>query len=125
VLDLKQIRENPDIIQELLNRRSTSKEYTLQPILTLDQQQRELEASRSQLQARSNEIGKIVGQMKSQGITTEMEPLKTEGNQIKEKLASLEPQEKEIKAQIEKLLLQLPNLPSASTPIGKNETENV
>jgi seryl-tRNA synthetase len=125
VLDLKQIRESPDIIQELLNRRSTSKEYALQPILTLDQQQRELEASRSQLQARSNEIGKIVGQMKSQGITTEMEPLKTEGNQIKEKLASLEPQEKEIKAQIEKLLLQLPNLPSASTPIGKNETENV
>ena len=125
MLDLKQIRENPDIIQELLNRRSTSKEYALQPILTLDQQQRELEASRSQLQARSNEIGKIVGQMKSQGITTEIETLKTEGNEIKEKLASLEPQEKEIKAQIEKLLLQLPNLPSASTPIGKNETENV
>jgi seryl-tRNA synthetase len=128
VLDLKQIRENPDLIQELLNRRGASKEYALAPILDLDRQRRELEATRSQLQARSNEIGKLYGQKIKSGSnsdTPEMKALKDEGNEVKAKISDLDPQEKEIKAQIETLLLQLPNLPSESTPIGKDETENV
>ena len=128
MLDLKQIRENPDLIQELLNRRGASKEYALTPILDLDRQRRELEATRSQLQARSNEIGKLYGQkIKSGGDSgsPEMKALKDEGNEVKAKISDLDPQEKEIKAQIETLLLQLPNLPSESTPIGKDETENV
>ena len=128
MLDLKQIRENPDLIQQLLNRRSTSNEYDLKPILELDRQQRELETVRSQLQARSNEIGKIVGQKMKSGSNPQAEEivtLKNEGNEVKEKLSELEPQEKEIKAQIDVLLLQLPNLPSESTPVGKDESENV
>ena len=49
----------------------------------------------------------------------------TEGNQVKAELQTLEPQEREIKAQIDEILLALPNLPSDSTPIGANETDNV
>jgi seryl-tRNA synthetase len=126
VLDLKQIRENPEFVQERLNRRSGS--YDIQPILELDQQQRELEKSRSQLQARSNEIGKLVGQKIKSGSDpkgAEIQALRDEGNELKTKLSELEPQEKELKAQIEALLLALPNLPSDSTPVGKDETENV
>lgn len=128
MLDLKQIRENPDQIQELLNRRSASNEYDLAPILELDRQRRELEAMRTQLQARSNEIGKLYGQkIKSGGDpnSAEIKALKEEGNEVKAKLSNIEPQEKEIKAQIENLLLQLPNPPSESTPIGKDETDNL
>jgi seryl-tRNA synthetase len=128
VLDLKQIRENPDLTQELLNRRSTSNEYNLKPILELDRQQRELEAVRSQLQARSNEIGKLIGQKMKKGSDPngeEIQTLKTEGNEVKDKLSQLEPQEKQIKTQVDILLLQIPNLPSESTPVGKNEEENV
>ncbi len=128
VLDIKRIRDNPDIVQDSLNRRSSSKEYDIQPILNLNQQQRDLEASRTQLQARSNEIGKQIGQKMRQGgdpKSSEILGLKEEGNTIKTQLANLEPQEKEIKAQIEQLLLQLPNLPDETTPIGKDESENV
>jgi seryl-tRNA synthetase len=127
VLDLKQIRENPQAVQERLNTRGVG-EYDLQPILDLDQRQRELEGKRSHLQARSNEIGKLVGQKIKSGSSAdapELQALKDEGNQIKAQLAELEPQEKDLKAQIEALLLSFPNLPSASTPIGKNEEENV
>jgi seryl-tRNA synthetase len=126
VLDLKQIRENPEVVQERLNRRNGN--YDLSAIVQLDQQQRELEKTRSQLQARSNEIGKLVGQkMKSGGKPNdpEIQTLKDEGNQLKAQLSQLEPQEKELKAQIEAFVLTLPNLPSESTPIGKDETENV
>lgn len=126
MLDLKQIRENPDQIQERLNRRNGN--YDVQPIVQLDQQRRELEAERSTLQARSNEIGKLVGQKMKSGSKPndpEIQALKEEGNQLKAQLSELEPQEKDIKARIDELLLTLPNLPSETTPIGKDETENV
>jgi len=126
VIDLKQIRENPEQVQEALNRRGSG--YDLQPILALDQQQRELETQRSHLQARSNEIGKAVGQtIKSGGDPKgpEVQALKEEGNQVKKQLSDLEPQEKDLKAQLGDLLITLPNLPDNTTPIGKSEEENI
>jgi seryl-tRNA synthetase len=125
VIDLRQLRENP---QQFLDRLSLRGEFDIQPILELDRQQRELEMERSQLQARGNQIGKAVGdQMKAGAKPTdpEIQALKAEGSEIKATLSELEPREKDLKAQIETWALALPNLPSASTPIGKNETENV
>ena len=127
VLDLKLIRSNPDLVQERLNARKAG-EYDIQPILDLDAQQRSIEGDRGQLQARSNEIGKAIGQKMKGGAnpqSDEIISLKAEGNEVKQKLADLEPQEKELKAQIKALILALPNLPDTSTPIGANETENV
>ncbi|HEY9890938.1 MAG TPA: serine--tRNA ligase [Candidatus Sericytochromatia bacterium] len=127
MLDLKQIRENPQSIQELLDRRCVG-QYDLKPILELNQRQRELEASRTSFQARSNEIGKLIGQTIKGGTPAdapELQALRDEGNQVKATLSELEPQEKDLKAQIEALLLALPNLPSPSTPLGKSEEENV
>jgi len=126
MLDIKLIRENPQQIQDLLNRRNTN--YDLQPILQLDQQQRQLEQERSQLQERRNTIGALVGE-KMKGGTKPDDPeilaLKEEGNQIKDALSNLEPQEKEIKDKIIELLLPIPNIPSESVPMGKDENENV
>lgn len=127
MLDLKQIRENPQGVQERLDQRGAG-QYNLQPILNLNQRQRELETSRSQLQARSNEIGKLIGQKIRDGSSPdapEIQALREEGNQVKVTLSQLEPQEKDLKTELETLLLTLPNLPSESTPIGKNEEENV
>jgi seryl-tRNA synthetase len=127
VLDLKQIRENPEAVRERLNRRGAGA-YDIGPIVELDKQQRELETKRSQLQSRSNEIGKLVGQKIKSGLkpnSAEVEALKDEGNEIKVRLAELEPQERDLKVQIEALLLALPNLPSESTPIGESEEDNV
>lgn len=127
MLDLKQIRENPQSVQERLEQRGAG-QYDLQPILDLNQRQRELETSRSRLQARSNEIGKLIGQKIKAGSppdAPEIQKLREEGNQVKTQISELEPQEKELKAEIEALLLSLPNLPSPSTPIGQSEAENV
>ena len=125
MLDIKQIRENPQLIQEKLNTRSGK--YEIQPILDLSQKQRELEVKRNELQARSNEIGKLVGQKVKSGVNPqdpEIQALKDEGNSLKITLSELEPQEKELKVQIHTLLLALPNLPSDSTPIGTSEDDN-
>lgn len=127
MLDIRQIRENPETVQAKLDLRGEGV-YDIQPILALDQQQREIESDRSQLQARSNEIGKLVGEKIKSGTapnSPEIQALKDEGNSVKARLAELEPAERELKAQIEALVLQLPNLPSDSTPTGKSEAENV
>ncbi|MEA5519330.1 serine--tRNA ligase [Limnoraphis robusta] len=125
MLDIKQIRENPQAIQDRLKLRG---DYDLQPILDLDEQRRQLEYQRIQLETRSNEIGKQVGEKIKGGSDpkgAEIQALKDEGQKIRESLSELEPKEKEILAEIEALLLPIPNLPSESTPIGKNELENV
>jgi seryl-tRNA synthetase len=126
VLDLKKIRENPTAVQAQLDRRNGS--YSLQPIVELDGQQRAIESTRSELQARSNEVGKAVGEKMQSGVakdSPEILALKEEGNRVKAELAELEPREREIKQQLETLLLQLPNLPSETTPIGADEDANV
>ena len=126
MLDLKLIRNNPQKVQELIDRRHGN--YDIKPIVELDQASRELETNRSQLSARGNEIGKLIGQKIGSGSDpqgAEISQLKAEGNEIKSKLSKLEPQEKELKAKIEALLLELPNIPDKSTPIGKNEDDNV
>ena len=123
MLDIRYIRENTQKAQELLNLRSNSQEYDLVPILELDQQQKELESTRTELQRRSNEIGKLVPQKIKQGENVDQ--LKQEGNKIKQEINDLEPKEKELKTSIEQLLLTLPNFPSDSTPVGKDEQENV
>lgn len=126
MLDIKQIRENPQRVQERLNQRGN--DYDLAPILAIDRQQRELETQRSQLQARSKEIAKEIGQKMKGGSKPEdpdMLALQAEGNQVKSQIGELEPKEKELKAKLEELLLNLPNLPSETTPIGKSENDNV
>lgn len=124
MLDLKRIRENPESVQAKLNQRGG--DYDISTVVLLDQQRRELEAERSQLQARSNEIGKLVGQkMKTDPRSAEVQTLRDEGNALKATLSELEPREKELRDRIETLLLTFPNLPSETTPIGKDETENL
>ncbi|MBD2313111.1 serine--tRNA ligase [Desertifilum sp. FACHB-1129] len=126
MLDIKQIRDNFEQVQELLNRRGGG--YDLQPILEIDRQQRELETQGSQLRARSNEVGKLVGEKIKSGTpanSPEVQALKDEGNQIKAQLAELEPKEKELQAKLIEFLLPIPNLPGEATPIGKTEEENV
>ncbi|MEB3228960.1 MAG: aminoacyl--tRNA ligase-related protein, partial [Synechocystis sp.] len=128
MLDLKQIRENPTAVQSRLNQRGSNADYDLTPLLAIADQQKALESQRTLLQSRSNEIGKLIGQKIGQGADPKGEDIKTlreEGNNLKQALSELEPQEKTLKEDLQARLLQLPNLPCDTTPIGANETENV
>ena len=128
MLDLKQIRENPTAIQNRLNQRGGGTDYDLQPILAIATEQKTKESERTILQSRSNEIGKLIGQKIGQGADPkgeEIQALREEGNSLKIELADLEPQEKDLKEQLQKLLLELPNLPCETTPIGASENDNI
>jgi seryl-tRNA synthetase len=125
VIDLKLLREDSAKVQARLAARG---EFDLSGILALDQQQRELEQRRSQLQAQSNDIGKQVGEQIQGGADPKgaaIKALRDQGTQIKTDLSELEPQEREIKAKLQEQLLLLPNLPCPTTPVGRNESENI
>lgn len=125
MLDIKLIRNQTEQVEAALSKRG---DYDLQPLLVLDEQQREIEQQRSELQARSNEVGKSVGQKIRSGADPkgdEVAGLREEGNRVKQQIGELEPKERELKAQMEEILLMMPNLPSDSTPLGGGEDDNV
>ncbi|WP_247216916.1 serine--tRNA ligase [Synechococcus sp. C9] len=124
MLDLKLIREQPELVAERLATRHG--EVNVQPVLDLDEQVRSLEKQRSRLQAESNDIGKQVGQLlRSGGAETTVADLRQRGQELKQILADLEQQERELRQKLEALLLQLPNLPAPDVPPGKDETQNI
>jgi seryl-tRNA synthetase len=124
VLDIKFLRSQPEQVQARLNNRG--KGYDITRLVELEQEVRVLETQRSHLQAESNDIGKQVGiKIKSGAPEAEIQALKARSPEIKQLLAELEPREKALREESNKILMTLPNLPSETTPIGANETENV
>ena len=124
MLDIKLVRSQPEQVQSRLN--SRGKSFDISRLVELEQEVRNLETRRSQLQAESNEIGKQVGiKMKSGAPEEEIQALKARSPEIKQQLAELEPKEKSLREESNSILMTLPNLPSETTPIGVNENENV
>jgi seryl-tRNA synthetase len=124
VLDIKLVRSQPEQVQARLN--SRGKGYDISRLVELEQEVRALETQRSHLQAESNDIGKQVGiKMKAGAPAAEIESLKARSPEIKQQLAELEPKERALREESNAILMTLPNLPSETTPIGANETENV
>ncbi|APB33852.1 seryl-tRNA synthetase [Gloeomargarita lithophora Alchichica-D10] len=124
MLDLKLLREQPAQVREQLATRQQP--IDLQPLLTLDEQVRLREKQRSQLQAESNDIGKQVGQLMRAGAeATPLTNLRHRGQAIKQTLASLEQEERELRQKLQEWLLQLPNLPALDVPVGADENDNI
>ena len=126
MLDQRLVRDNPDAIAQQLERRGTSVDLTRLQLIA--QQQRSLEGQRSNLQADGNRIGKEVGQRIKGGADPkgdEVAELRQQGNEIKQKVAVLEEEEKLLNAELRDQLLMFPNLPSDDCPDGKDETANV
>lgn len=124
MLDIKLVRSQPEQVQARLN--SRGKGYDISRLVELEQEVRALETQRSHLQAESNDIGKQVGiKMKAGAPAAEIEAIKGRSPEIKQQLAELEPKERALREESNAILMTLPNLPSETTPIGANETENV
>lgn len=121
MLDIKLIRENPDKINELLKRRNP--ELSINEILEIDKQRREVQQKADGLRAERKNISQQVGQLKKEGKgTTEIqENVRKIGEEIKE----LEEKELELNETQRSLLLNIPNTPNESTPIGSSDEANI
>ena len=126
MLDQRLLRDNPDLIRRQLGRRGLELDLTgLQQIAL---RERDLEETRSTLQAEGNRIGKAVGQQIQAGASPtgpEVRELRDQGNRIKQQVAGLEEEEKVLEARLREQLLTLPNLPDPRVPEGRSEADNV
>jgi seryl-tRNA synthetase len=120
MLSLQLIRENPDIVRKALQDRQA--EGGLDDILRLDEQRRRLLVEVEALKAERNAAGKRIGATKDD---TERQRLINEMRSVSESIDDREPRIKEVEEQLNRLLLELPNIPHPDTPVGAGEEQDV
>ena len=124
MLDIKLIREKPDFVRDRLKTRGAGDEKLVDGILQADEQRRKFLAATEKIKSERNRVSKEIGALMSQKKSEEAEAKKNQvrewGDIIKtnEGLASAPNEE------LERLMLQLPNLPHESVPIGKTAKDN-
>lgn len=126
MLDLRLLRDDPQTIARQLARRGLV--LDLADLQRSAQQERDLQQQRSELQAEGNRIGRAVGaaiQGGSDPKGAEVAALREQGTRIKQEVASLEEQERQLELQLRAQLQALPNLPSALSPDGAGENQNI
>jgi len=118
MLDIKLIRENPEFVRQTLEKRGDS--FTFDSILDVDGRYRNLLRQTEELRAKHNEASKQLSKSKEKSpqFIAQMRQL---GDQV----SSLQQQTKEAKASLDSLLLELPNIPHPSVPLGRGESDNV
>jgi len=124
MLDIRLIRERPDFVRQRLATRGAGDEVRIDEVLKLDDQRRkllnEVEAMKAQRNRASKEIGALMGQKKIQ----EAEAKKKETRELGDRIGQLDKQAAEVEAARDKVMLQIPNLPHESVPLGKSAEDN-
>ncbi|MCF7926906.1 MAG: serine--tRNA ligase [Candidatus Izimaplasma sp.] len=121
MLDLKEIRKNPDKFIELLNRRNDDFSY-LKDLINKDEERRELIGDIESTKAKKNTVSRKIGEYKREN--KDPKPLFEEIKSIGKGVEAKETRLKELEEEITHSLLMTPNLPLETTPIGKDETDN-
>jgi seryl-tRNA synthetase len=122
MLDIKLIRDNPELVRECLEKRGYSPDSikSLDRIIEIDSRYRTLLRQTEELRAKHNEASKRLSK------SNEKPPeLIAQMRQLGEQISSLQQQTKEAKASLDSLLLELPNIPHSSVPLGKGPDDNV
>ena len=126
MLDIKFVRENPEIVkQNIRNKFQDEKLVLVDEVLKYDQENRDIKKEVEALRANRNKISKQIGALMAQGKKEEAEAVKKEVTQNSERMAELDAREKEVEEEIRKRMMVIPNIIDPSVPIGKDDSENV
>ena len=126
MIDIKFLRENPDIVKENIKKKFQDHKLVLvDEVIELDKKSRELTLMCDDLRMNRNAISKEIGILMSQGKKEEAENKKAEVQAINEKLSANEGKEAELKEEIKTRMMKIPNIIDASVPIGKDDSQNV
>lgn len=126
MLDIKFLRENPEIVkQNIKNKFQDSKLPLVDEVIALDKENREIKQEVETLRANRNKISKQIGALMAQGKKEEAEEIKKQVTESSKRTAELDEREKEVEARIREIMLVIPNIIDPSVPIGKDDSENV
>ena len=126
MLDLKFVRENPDIVkQNIKNKFQDGKLPLVDEVIALDAENRATQKEADALRASRNKLSKQIGALMGQGKKEEAEEVKKQVSANSARLAELEAKESELAEKILKIMMTIPNIIDPSVPIGKDDSENV
>ncbi len=126
MLDIKFIRENPEIVKENIRKKFKDAKLPLvDEVIELDAKKREVNTRANDLRANRNKISKEIGGLMAKGLREEAEQKKQLVSQQAAELAQLEQQEAELAKELSDRMMKIPNIIDPSVPIGKNDEDNV
>ena len=126
MLDIKFVRENPDAVKENIKKKFQDAKLPLvDEVIELDKQARALQQEADELRAKKNAIAKQIGALMAQGKKEEAEEVKKEVAKNAARLAELEKQEPQVREELKKKMMVIPNIIDPTVPIGKDDSENV
>ena len=126
MLDLKFLRENPEIVkQNIKNKFQDGKLPLVDEVIALDEENRKAKQQADALRANRNKVSKTIGKYMAQGKKEEAEAAKKLVTENSEALAALEAKCAEMEEKIKKIMMTIPNIIDPTVPIGKDDSENV
>ena len=126
MIDIKFLRENPDIVKQNIKNKFQDDKLTLvDEVIEFDAKSRQAKQDADALRASRKSISKEIGALMAQGKKEEAEAKKAEVSKNAEKLAELEELEKEYQEKVKERMMVIPNIIDPSVPIGKDDSENV
>ena len=126
MIDLKYLRENPEIVkQNIKNKFQDHKLPLVDEVIALDAQSRKAKQEADALRASRNVISKQIGALMGQGKKDEAMALKAQVQKDAEHLTELEAQERQLQEKVNKIMMTIPNIIDPSVPIGKDDSCNV
>jgi seryl-tRNA synthetase len=126
MIDIKFLRENPDIVKENIKKKfQDSKLPLVDEVIELDKESRLNKQNADKLRADRNKYSKQIGALMHQGKKEEAEKMKELVNVSSAELAAAEEKEAELAEKIKKIMMTIPNIIDDSVPVGKDDSENV
>ncbi len=126
MIDIKFLRENPDIVKKNIQNKFQDKKLPLvDEVIELDKKAREIQQEADELRAKKNKVSKEIGALMAKGQKDEAQKVKDEIAQISARIDVLEPLEAELEEKIKNIMMVIPNIIDPSVPIGKDDSMNV
>jgi seryl-tRNA synthetase len=126
MIDIRLIRENPDIVRENIKKKFQDKKLPLvDEVIELDKKNREIIQEVEQLRSKRNKVSKEIGALMAQGKKDEAAAVKAEIAKDGDRITELTEEENRVQDEIKKRMMVIPNIIDPSVPIGKSDAENV
>ena len=126
MIDIKFLRENPDLVKENMKKKYQEHKLVLvDEVIELDQKYREMTKHGDDLRAQRNSLSSEIGSLMKQGNKTAADEIKVQVQAINQELTQNEQKEAEYQAQIKERMMKIPNMMHESVPIGKDDSQNV
>ena len=126
MLDLKFVRENPDLVKENIRKKFQDQKLPLvDEVIELDKKVRELKLEGDNLRSERNKVSQEIGKLMKEKRIDEANARKAHVAEINNRLVSIEKEEEEISAVLKKDMMTIPNMIDKSVPIGKDDSFNV